>query len=221
MIALEIINQMIPPLKTSDTARKAFQWMEELRTNQLPVLEEGKYKGFITESIILEDNNLDKSIGDFELEGVDCFVYFHQHIYDVMKVAADNGAQIVAVLDDENQYNGVINVEDTITAFAQTAAVQSPGGVIVISMSQIDYSLAEISRLIEAEGAKILSSWISDDLLDAARVKLTLKINKADLSHIIATLERFEYKIIARFHETNESASDQEKMDVFMKYLDI
>ena len=221
MIALEIINQMIPPLKTSDTAGKAYRWMEELRTNQLPVLEEGMYKGFITENIILEENNLDKKIGDFELEGADCFVHFHQHIYDVMKVAADNEAQIVAVLDEENQYQGVINVEDTIAAFAQTAAVQSPGGVIVISMLQIDYSLAEISRLIEAEGAKILSSWISDDLLDGAKVKLTLKINMADLSHIIATLERFEYKIISRFHETNESASDQEKMDVFMKYLDI
>ncbi len=221
MIALEIINQMIPPLKTSDTAGKAYKWMEELRTNQLPVLEGGMYKGFITENIILEDNNLDKTIGDFELEGADCFVYFHQHIYDVMKVAADNEAQIVAVLDEEDQYQGVINVEDTIAAFAQTAAVQSPGGVIVISVLQIDYSLAEISRLIEAEGAKILSSWISDDLLDGAKVKLTLKINKADLSHIIATLERFEYKIISRFHETNESASDQEKMDVFMKYLDI
>lgn len=221
MIALEIINQMIPPLKTSDTAGKAYKWMEELRTNQLPVLEEGMYKGFITENIILEENNLDKRIGDFELEGAGCFVHFHQHIYDVMKVAADNEAQIVAVLDEENQYQGVINVEDTIAAFAQTAAVQSPGGVIVISMLQIDYSLAEISRLIEAEGAKILSSWISDDLLDGAKVKLTLKINKADLSHIIATLERFEYKIISRFHETNESASDQEKMDVFMKYLDI
>ncbi len=221
MIALEIINQMIPPLKTSDTAGKAYKWMEELRTNQLPVLEEGMYKGFITENIILEENNLDKRIGDFELEGADCFVHFHQHIYDVMKVGTDNEAQIVAVLDEENQYQGVINVEDTIAAFAQTAAVQSPGGVIVISMLQIDYSLAEISRLIEAEGAKILSSWISDDLLDGAKVKLTLKINKADLSHIIATLERFEYKIISRFHEINESASDQEKMDVFMKYLDI
>lgn len=221
MIALEIINQMIPPLKTSDTADKAYKWMEELRTNQLPVLENGTYKGFITENIILEENNLEKSVGNFELAGENCFVFFHQHIYDVLKVATDNEAQIVAVLDEENQYQGVINVEDTITAFAQTAAVQSPGGVIVISMQQIDYSLAEISRLIEAEGAKILSSWITDDLLDASKIKLTLKINKADLSHIIATLERFEYKIISRFHETKESASDQEKMDIFMKYLDI
>ncbi len=221
MIALEIINQMIPPLKTSDTAGKAYKWMEELRTSQLPVLENGFYRGFITEEIILEDNNLEKKIGTFGLEGESCFVFFHQHIYDVMKIATDNGAHIVAVLDEENKYQGVINVEDTITAFAQTAAVQSPGGVVVISMLQIDYSLAEISRLIEAEGAKILSSWITDDVLDGAKVKLTLKINKADLSHIIATLERFDYKIISRFHETKESASDQEKMDIFMKYLDI
>ena len=91
--------------------------MEELRTNQLPVLENGYYKGLISEQIILEDNNLSKSIGEFKLEGEDCFVHFHQHIYDVIKIASDNKAQIIAVLDEDNQYHGVINIEDTIAVF--------------------------------------------------------------------------------------------------------
>ena len=221
MIAIEIINQMIPPLKMTDPASKAIKWMEELRTIQLPVLKNGYYKGLISENIILEENNLDKSIEEFTLEGEKCFVYFHQHIYDVIKIASDNHAKIIAVLDEDNQYHGVINIEDTIAAFAQTAAVQSAGGIIVLSLNQIDYSLTEVSRLIEAENAKILSTWITDDVLDPSKIKLTIKTNKTDLSHITATLERFGYKIIARFHETKHTATEQERLDILMKYLEM
>ena len=212
---------MIPPLKITDPASKGLKWMEELRTNQLPVLENGYYKGLISEHIILEDNNLSKNIGEFKLEGESCFVHFHQHIYDVIKIASDNKAQIIAVLDEDNQYHGVINIEDTIAVFAQTAAVQSTGGIIVLSLNQIDYSLAEVSRLIEAEDAKILSAWIANDVLDTNKIKLTVKINKTDLSHIAATLERFGYKIIAKFHETKHSATEQERLDILMKYLEM
>lgn len=212
---------MIPPLKVTDPASKAIQWMEELRTNQLPVLENGFYKGLISENIILEKNDLDKTIGEYDLEGISCYVYFHQHIYEVIKVASDNQAQIIAVLDEDNQYHGVINIEDTISAFAQTATVQSAGGIIVLSLNLIDYSLAEVSRLIEAENAKILSTWIANDALDTQKIKLTIKTNKTDLSHIIATLERFGYKIIARFHETKHTATDQERLDILLKYLEM
>ena len=91
----------------------------------------------------------------------------------------------------------------------------------MLSLNQIDYSLAEVSRLIEAEGAKILSAWIANDVLDTDKIKLTVKINKTDLSHIAATLERFGYKIIAKFHETKHSATEQERLDILMKYLEM
>jgi hypothetical protein len=52
-------------------------------------------------------------------------------------------------------------------------------------------------------------------------IKLTLKINKTDLSSIIATLERFDYKIIAKFEDSKMDSSDKERLDILFKYLDI
>ena len=221
MIAEELINHMVPPLKLTDSAEKAIVWMEELRCKQLPVVEDNKFIGLISEEIILEENNIDKPISAFELEGLDCAVHKSQFFYDVVKIASDYKVQLVAVLDDENEYLGVITVQDTITSFAQTAAVQAPGAIMVLSMDARDYSLSEISRLIESENAKILGSTISEDTLDPSKIKLTLKINKTDLTHVVATLERFNYKIIARFQEPKVFDNSQERIDILMRYLNV
>jgi signal-transduction protein with cAMP-binding, CBS, and nucleotidyltransferase domain len=221
MVARELINHMIPPLKKNDPAKKATAWMDELRINQLPVIENGTYCGLISEELILEDNDNTKSVAEYDLQGKSSVVNENQHFFDVLKIVSGRGVQLVAVLDDNETFLGVISVKDTVIAFAQSAAVQSPGGIIILSLKQIDYSLAEISRLVESNDAKILSSIVNNDIFDANMIKLTLKINKTDLSSIIATFERFEYKIIAKFEESKIESSDKERLDILFKYLDM
>ncbi|SHH99374.1 CBS domain-containing protein [Chryseolinea serpens] len=221
MIAEDLINHMIPPLKGSDDAHKAIVWMEEFRCNFLPVVEESKLLGFISEEIILEANDIDKRVKDFNLVGQNCFVHLDTHFYDILKVAADNKLQVVAVLNEEQSYTGLITVQDTLTSFAQTAAVQLPGGILVLSMNHVDYSLAEISRLVEENHAKILSSIVKEDPLDPGKLRLTLKINQLDLSRIVATLERFGYKVIGRYHETKALGDEKDRIDMLLRYLDI
>jgi len=221
MLAEDLINHMLPPLKGSDDAHKAIVWMEEFRCSYMPVVDEGKLLGFLSEDIILETNDIEKRVKDFDLVGVNCYVHLDTHFYDILKVAADNKLQLVAVLNNDQSYCGVITIQDTLTSFAQTAAVQLPGGILVLSMNHIDYSLAEISRLVEENHAKILSSIVKEDPLDPAKLRLTLKINQLDLSRIVATLERFSYKVIGRYHETKPMGDEKERIDMLLRYLDI
>jgi hypothetical protein len=81
--------------------------------------------------------------------------------------------------------------------------------------------LAEISRLVEENHAKILSSIIKEDPLDPGKIRLTLKINQADMSRIVATLERFNYKVIGRYQETKPIENERERIDMLLRYLDI
>ncbi len=221
MIAAELINHMIPPLKLSDSASKAIAWMEELRCKELPVVEDQKFLGLISEEMILEANNIDYLISQFEFICEDCTVFLNQHFYDVVKTSSDNDVQLIAVIEEDDSYVGVITVQDTITSFAQTASVQAPGAILVLSMEARDYSLSEISRLIEEENAKILGSTIREDASDPMRLKLTLKINQSNLSSIVATLERFNYKIIGRFQEPKVQDDDRDRLDILLKYLEI
>lgn len=221
MIAEDLINHMIPPLKGTDDAHKAIVWMEEFRCNHMPVVDEGKLLGFISEEIILETNDIEKRVREFQLVGQNCYVSLSSHFYDILRIAADHKLQMVAVLNEEREYTGVITMQDTLTFFAQSAAIQTPGGILVMSMNHNDYSLAEISRLVEENNTKILSSIVKEDPLDPGKIRLTLKVNQLDLSRVVATLERFSYKVIGRYQESKPIGSEKERIDMLLRYLDI
>jgi len=221
MIAVDIINHMIPPLKLKDTGKRAMVWMEELRVQLLPVTDQGRFLGFLTEEIILESNDDSLLIAQYDLEGNTCFLRENNHIYDVIRVASQNDLSTVAVLNDADAFVGVIAMEDTLKAIASNSALQESGAVIVLQIPSIDFSLAEISRIVEGENARILSTSAAKDNKDHSLLTITLKLNQTEVSHIIATLERFGYQIIGRFQEEGINTNEQDRYNMLMKYLNI
>jgi hypothetical protein len=75
--------------------------------------------------------------------------------------------------------------------------------------------------LIESEQAKILSSFVYSDQRSEL-LQLSLKLNVMDASHIVATLERFGYKVFD-FSLSTEQQIDQlkDRIDSFLAYLQI
>lgn len=224
MVAEDLINEMIPPLKLSDTGEKAKHWMEELRLSQLPVVDKNVYQGLLLEETLLDldSENLKKKIGDFRLDYKDLNVAPGTHYYDVIKMATRNKLQILPVIDEQKKFLGVVSLNETAAAIAQMFASQGPGGILLLSMKEQDYSMAQISRLVESNDCKILSSFVvSDENTSAGQVNLTLKLNKTDLGRVVATLERYGYQVITQFHETELINNDQERLDLLMKYLNM
>ncbi|MCH7403683.1 CBS domain-containing protein [Belliella kenyensis] len=221
MQAYEFINNLIPPLKNTDISQKALTWMEEIRVCVLPVVDQGMFKGFVSDELIYTLNDPNLKISEIDLEMASCFVFSDKHIYDVLRVASDHQSHIVAVLDRDQTYRGVITMEDAVSAFAESFSIQSQGAVLVLSMMMSDYSMYEISRIIESENAKVLSSFISVDPLDDSKIKVTLKVDKSELRHIKATLERFGHRVIDHYQEEQESNTDQERIDNLFRFLDI
>ncbi|GGZ22909.1 hypothetical protein GCM10007049_14690 [Echinicola pacifica] len=221
MQAYEFINNMIPPLKLTDKVKMALSWMEEIRTDVLPVVQEGAFKGLVTGEMIYNLNQDDILISDLDLESEACFVSKEKHIYDVLRVASEYHTNMVAVVDEAHIYHGVITLEDAIAAFADTLAIQAQGGVLVLSMFMTDYSLFEIARVIESENAKVLSSFLISDPLDDSKIKVVLKVDKTELRHIKATLERFGFKVIDHYQEEMEESKEQDRLDNLMRFLNL
>jgi signal-transduction protein with cAMP-binding, CBS, and nucleotidyltransferase domain len=221
MVAEELINQMIPPLKPTDSAGKALSWMNNLHINQLPVVDKKKYLGIVTEEEITESEDLSKLISAFKLGYSDISVLQESHFYDVLDKASKNKLNILAVMDEKGEYVGVISVADISASIANMFASHGPGGIIVLAMKDSDYSLAQISRLVESNDAKIMSAFVSNEDRDTSIIRVTLKLDKIDLTRVIATLERYSYKVVAQYQESSVVSSDQDRLDLFFKYLNI
>ena len=221
MIARELINSLIPALHVGDDIAKATSLMDDLMVPQLPVIEETTFRGFITNDMLFDDLFDHATVGEYQLKAGECFVRNDQHFYEVAKVLSDCDQTMVAVVDDQEEFIGVVDVVTLMTAFSQTAAVQSPGGIIELVVQQIDYSLTEITRLIEADGVKVIGCFLRNEISDPTKIRVTLKLDKQNITRTVATLERFNYHVQALFQEELIDSYEKERLDALLKYLDM
>ena len=219
MIAQELISQLIHPLRTSDTGEQALTYMQVYHLKHMPIVNNEQLLGTISEDDITI-NPLEEPIGSFNLGLNKAYVREADHLFEVMSVMADHKLSAIPVVDNHDNYLGLITLEDLIQFYARSFSFSEPGGIIVLELDKPNYSLAEISRIIESENASILSSFLTHDQA-SQRIYVTLKTNQVDTQHIEATLQRFGYTIKATFSEEGYFESLQENYDAFLHYLNV
>ena len=219
MLAKDLMSDVVPALKTSDTGVQALSWMDIFRISHLPIVNNREFLGLISDKDIYNLNMVDEPIGNHRLSLFSPYVYDDQHIYEVIELASRLKLSVVPVLDRSNNYLGLITLNDLVQHFASLSALAHPGGILVLQVNENDYSLTEISQIIESNDAKILSLYISSPE-DSTLIEVTLKINRTDLTSIIATFERYEYTVKASYIKDDEAENlYEERFDMFMRYL--
>lgn len=221
MTASELINSEIQPLQLQDTAQTAIKWMDEFKVEYLPVTDGENYCGQLSENAIYDSNIVNSKISDFDLEHKDFFVLEHQHIYELLKLSIERQIMNIPILNENLSYLGIVTMSKTTHAIAKMMGSHLPGGIIVLNMIEKDYSLHEISRLIESENAKIISSFLTYDEFDSHKINVTLKVNQDDLGRLVLTFERFGYNVMAQFHKTEMVGNEMERLDNLMRFINI
>ncbi len=221
MLAKDLLSDTIPALKTSDTGARALSWMEIFRVSHLPVVNNREFLGLISDTDIYDLGMMDEPIGNYKLSLFSPFVFDGQHIYEVIEIASRLKLTVIPVLDEEKNFQGVIGQSDLLALFAGLTAISEQGGILVLEMSQHDYSLSQIAQIVESNNSKILSLYITN-ADDANRIEVTIKINSQDLASILKTFDRYNYNIKASFmNDENLSSFYQNRYDQFMRYLDV
>ena len=220
MIARLLITDEVLPLKTSDTGKTALGWMDEYKVSHLPIVNDEVFLGLISEQDIYNLNTVDEPLGNHSLSLEHPFVNEHQHIYDVLKLIDEQKLTLIPVLDDQQKYLGAITMRNLISFLAGTFSVDNPGGVIVLELSAQDYSLTEISKIVESNNAKILSTFITSHK-DSTRFEVVVKVNKVELGAILQTFDRYGYFVKATFGEDEDQEDMKERFDSLMNYLNI
>ena len=177
MLAKELISDMVPALRTSDTGLKALSYMDIFRISHLPIVNNTEFLGLISDKDIYDMNMAEEPIGNHTLSLTRSSVTCEQHIYEVIELAARLELSVVPVLDEKNNYLGIITQTDLLKYFSELLSVKNPGAIIVLEMNQNDYVLSQIAQIIEGNDAKLLSVYVNSSS-NTTKIDVNLKINR-------------------------------------------
>jgi len=221
MTAGSFITHAVPVLAPEATVGDALEVMAESLLSELPLVDKGVFLGIVSEDTLASLPGGYITLASLPPSGATAFVQEDAYFYEILRVAAVAKTKIVAILDAQSQFVGAIELAEVAQRLGSELFLEIPGGVLVLSIKQLDYSLAEIARLVEGNNAKVLASHIEADTIDPLYLKVVLRINQTDLSRVIATLERFSYTVSASYHQATEPSLDQERLNQLLKYLSI
>ena len=220
MLAGELISNTIPPLRTTDTVRVALDRMSDFKVYHLPIVKDNQYLGLVSEEELMEVRSQETLLSSLPLILLNAAVLENAHVYDVIRLLSQLQLSVVPVLDEQQIYLGLVSINSVLTYTSNLYAINEPGGIILLEISGVNNSLAHIAQIVEADNAQILSSYVNS-LPDSTKLEVTLKINKTDVSSIVATFERYEYQVKAVFNNSNQDNTSMDRFNSFMNYLNV
>ncbi|MFO8055543.1 MAG: CBS domain-containing protein [Bacteroidales bacterium] len=220
MLAKHLLSKTIVPLRTSDTGISALSMMDEFKVAHLPIVNNVDFLGLVSEDDILNFNDPGKPLGEHSLSLKKPYITEDQHVYDIIKIIYEQKLTVVPVLDKINTYKGTVVMSELVSRLAEMASIQQPGAIIVLELNEKDYLLSEIVQIIESNDTKILSLYTSSPV-DSTRLELTIKLNKMDISSVLATFSRYNYTIKASYSENEYWDDLMDRYNSLINYLNI
>jgi acetoin utilization protein AcuB len=220
MLTRELLSQTLPYLRLTDKVYQALQLMNDNQVAHLPVVEGDKYIGLISEDDLLQVDNENDTLDKAEQSFATLSVKENEHLLKAVQVAADNALSVVPVVTEENEIAGIVAYNDLLKYASGFMSLNEPGALIVLEMESNQYSFREISKLIETNDAQITQLNTSNNA-ETGMMQVTIRVNKPEISDIIATFQRYEYNVKYFFGEEQYANELRSNYDNLMNYLKI
>lgn len=219
MLASQLINSVFPAINLFDKVSLALQLMDEYDIFHLPVLSEEKFAGIISKEDLLDadENNL---VAAIESSLLHVSVKGDEHFLHALKSIADHELSLLPVVSGQLELQGVIVAGDLVRRLSVFVGNETRGGIIVLETDKRNFSFGEINRLVETNDAYItqLNTYTEPD---TGLVIITLKVNKTEISDIIATFQRYDYVIRYYFGEEAYANELKENYQHLISYLNM
>mgnify|MGYP000205937087 CR=1 FL=1 len=213
-----ILNEM-KPLSLESSVEMAIELFNNYPITHFPVIENNKLLGSFAEQDIRTIDENKKGLTDYKHFLNPFFTNENSNILELIKIFADNDTNIIPVLNSKKEYIGYYDLGDVLDAFSSSPFMIEESETLIIEKLEKDYSMSEISQIIESSGGKLTGLYISsksDNL-----IQITLKVNTQNINDIMQTFRRYEYKIIS-LHENDIYLEDlKNRSDYLQKYLEM
>lgn len=214
----EYINNDFKPFSSNETVAEIQDFFADCNFSHFSVLNDGIYMGCIS-SVDAETFEIQKKLADYRyaLEGF--FVRESMIWLDVLEVFARNNANVVPILDERNNYIGYYEITDVIKFLNETPFLKETGGIIVVEKPILDYSMSQITQIVESNNGKLLGVFVSEATND--KVQVTIKMTLGAMNEIIHSFRRYNYEIVSEHHEDDYLNNLKERSEYLDKYLNI
>lgn len=219
MLASQILHTGFPSLHLTDRVSLALQLMDEYDVQHLPVLSEDHYVGLIAKSDLL-DVDEDQTIATIQDQFANLSIKGEEHFLVALKMAAEREFSLVPVINEQAELLGVITLANLIQQLSRFVGNEEKGGVIVLEISKRNYSFGEISRLVETNDALITQCNTFTEP-ETGLIIITLKVNKIEISAIVATFQRYDYAVRYYFGEESYTNELKDNYNHLLAYLNV
>ena len=185
-----------------------------------PIVDGDKYVGMISEEELSQADNDHSTLEQFHQSISNSFVRENEHVLKAIQVAVENGLTVVPIVSEDNELLSVVTYNDLLKYSSEFMSLNEPGGLIVLEMESKEYSFNEISRLIEGNDAQITQLNTTTDP-NTGMMEVTIRINKMEISDVVATFQRHDYVVKYYFGEELYENELKTNYDNLMNYLKI
>ena len=219
MLVAQLLQTDYPMLHLTDKVSFALQLMEDYEIQDLPVVVNEIFTGSVSKESLLDEDE-DNAIATLQTSFSDNCVKKEEFFLSALKGIVENESSLIAVINDSKEYLGVITSSVLLEQLSIYVGTVEPGGIIVLEVERRNYSFGEISRLIETNDAYItqLNTYTE---IDSGLVIVSIKINKVEISDIIATFHRYDYVVRYYFGEEQFTNELKDNYNHLMAYLNI
>jgi acetoin utilization protein AcuB len=219
MLAQQLITTTYPVLQMQDTIEFALQLMDDYDVQHLPVYKNNLFVGLVSK-VGLEDENEHLEIASIANNFIDNKTFATEHFLKVIGTLTNNNLSLIAVVNEALEHVGCITAKDVISTINKFIGNEEQGAVIVLEIEKRNYAFGEINRLIESNDAYITQLNTEVDA-STGNIIATIKINKIELSAIVATLQRYDYNVKYYFGEEEYANEIQDNYNNLLSYLSI
>lgn len=219
MLIQDLLLAYSPHLKANDTVSFAIKQFAEAKTHALPIIQENLFEGLLLEADVLDAKET-QTISDLRELLVNVQIKPTDYFAQALRLMADRHLDLLPVVGDNREWMGVVTYRELMPAITRYLGINEPGAIIVLEMEPSKYALGELSRLIETNNAYITELNTYNDVANGLLI-VTIKINKYEISDVLATLQRYEYQIRYYFGEEIYKNELRDNYDHLITYLSI
>ena len=218
MQAAQLISTHLIPLRKGDSVAAALELMHAQGVSVLAVTDGKKLLGYAYAASLdgLPGKKTLEQLLEFPLYPV--ALRIKQHLYELVPVFGAARVGVLAVCDDEGNYAGMIDLRDLNEVISNTLTYKGVGSILELLLEPRDFAPSELMRMVEEHNARVVGMVVNET--EDGTLQVSLKLNTTVLRNILATFERYGYRVVHTYLREDQADGD-DAYRYLLKFLDV